>query len=292
MDTSPSTPTSTPTTKPASEVTRTSEQGNGEPIAVAMWGTGGQARVVEEFLGAVGCELVVVCDHDPHATWESETGGTNRICHGWSGFEAFLPTFASESGGRTLYGIVAVGGHDGSDRLRIQARMETLGVRPIAVVHPSAYVASNAMIGPGSQVMAQSAVCALAKVGRGCLINTGSSVDHHCELGDGVHVAPGARLAGGVRVGEHTMVGMGAMVLPRIKIGNQVVIGAGAVVTHDVPDGKVVYGNPARVVKDVSRLSDVHVRGIGPVEPVSPAQGGGAKFLVEGKYDIGPATEE
>ena len=43
-------------------------------------------------------------------------------------------------------------------------------------------------------------------------------------------------------------IGAASIVLPGVTIGNDVVIGAGSVVTHDVPDGVVVVGNPARVV--------------------------------------------
>jgi acetyltransferase-like isoleucine patch superfamily enzyme len=43
--------------------------------------------------------------------------------------------------------------------------------------------------------------------------------------------------------------------LPGVVIGRNALVGAGAVVVSDVPDGKVVVGNPARVVKDISELS-------------------------------------
>ena len=41
-----------------------------------------------------------------------------------------------------------------------------------------------------------------------------------------------------------------ALVLDRRSIGRDVIVGAGSVVTRDVPDGKVAYGSPARIVRD------------------------------------------
>jgi len=42
--------------------------------------------------------------------------------------------------------------------------------------------------------------------------------------------------------------GAGAIILPGITVGEQAIVGAGAVVTHDVPNGAVVAGVPARII--------------------------------------------
>lgn len=74
-------------------------------------------------------------------------------------------------------------------------------------------------------------------------------VSHGCVLGSFVTVCPGAVLAGEVTVGDGVLVGANATVIHGgITIGRNAVIGAGAVVTHDVPEGAVVVGNPARAV--------------------------------------------
>lgn len=56
-----------------------------------------------------------------------------------------------------------------------------------------------------------------------------------------IHIKRGAWLGAGVKV------------LPGITIGEDAIVGAGAVVTKDVPDGAIVVGNPARIVRDVKR---------------------------------------
>lgn len=43
-------------------------------------------------------------------------------------------------------------------------------------------------------------------------------------------------------------------------IGRNALVGAGSVVVRDVLDGKVVVGNPARVIKDVTELTAYEVR--------------------------------
>jgi acetyltransferase-like isoleucine patch superfamily enzyme len=39
-------------------------------------------------------------------------------------------------------------------------------------------------------------------------------------------------------------------------IGRDALVGAGSVVVRDVPDGAVVVGNPARIVRQVSDIED------------------------------------
>lgn len=52
-----------------------------------------------------------------------------------------------------------------------------------------------------------------------------------------------------ITMGNNVMVGAKAMIMPGVHIGNNVIIG-GAVVTHDVPDGVIVAGVPARIIGD------------------------------------------
>jgi len=51
-------------------------------------------------------------------------------------------------------------------------------------------------------------------------------------------------------IGKRCFIGANVIVLPGVTIGDSVVVGCGAVVTKDVPSGRVVAGNPARVVHD------------------------------------------
>jgi UDP-2-acetamido-3-amino-2,3-dideoxy-glucuronate N-acetyltransferase len=48
-------------------------------------------------------------------------------------------------------------------------------------------------------------------------------------------------------VKKRASLGANATILPGLTIGEGALVGAGAVVTKDVPDGAVVYGNPAKI---------------------------------------------
>jgi acetyltransferase-like isoleucine patch superfamily enzyme len=58
----------------------------------------------------------------------------------------------------------------------------------------------------------------------------------------GPHLQPGAKI------------GANATLLPGVIIGRNALVGAGSVVVRDVQAGKVVVGNPARVIRDIGEL--------------------------------------
>lgn len=54
-----------------------------------------------------------------------------------------------------------------------------------------------------------------------------------------------------VAIGDDVWIGANAVVLPGVTVGCHSVVAAGAVVTADVPDGCVVAGVPARIIKRI-----------------------------------------
>ncbi|MCB0911941.1 MAG: acetyltransferase [Propionibacteriaceae bacterium] len=141
--------------------------------------------------------------------------------------------------------VLAVG--DNAVRQRLMAAAPSLiGT----VTSPVAHVSRAAVLGHGTVVMSGAHVGPGAVVGEASLINTGAIVEHDTVLGSSAHIGPGAVLGGGCSAGVRTLVGAGAVVLPGVSIGDDVVIGAGAVVTKPVLGGRVVVGNPARVLEE------------------------------------------
>ncbi len=51
------------------------------------------------------------------------------------------------------------------------------------------------------------------------------------------------------RIKKRASIGSNATILCGVTIGEGAMVGAGSVVTHDVPDGAIVAGNPARPIR-------------------------------------------
>ena len=95
------------------------------------------------------------------------------------------------------------------------------------------------------------------RIGRGSNIQDGSVL--HADVGQaltiGEQVTVGHRvILHGCTVGDGCLIGMGAVVLNGARIGNNCLVGAGALVTEgkDIPDGSLVVGSPAKVIRELA----------------------------------------
>ncbi|AMV71855.1 acetyltransferase [Desulfuromonas carbonis] len=131
-------------------------------------------------------------------------------------------------------------------RQRLYERFKILGYDFATVVHPSAVVASDVVIGEGAQVMAGTVIQPGSQIGCNTIINTRASVDHDCIISDHVHISPGVTFSGGVDVGAGSHIGTGATLIQGVSIGRGCLVSAGAVVVKDISAGIKVRGVPAR----------------------------------------------
>lgn len=99
-----------------------------------------------------------------------------------------------------------------------------------------------------------------------CVILDGAKV----KFGDNVFVAPqcgfytaghpldverrisGLEYALPITVGNNVWIGAHVCVLPGVSIGDNTVIGAGSVVTKNIPANVLAYGNPCRVIREIT----------------------------------------
>ena len=127
-----------------------------------------------------------------------------------------------------------------------KALAEKYNVNWVSLIHPSAVLGLNVVVGKGTVVMANAVINPNASVGEHCIINTGAVVEHDNHIGDYVHLSPNVALGGTVQVGNLCHVGIGAVAKNNINICENTIIGAGAVVVKNINESGTYVGVPAR----------------------------------------------
>lgn len=126
-----------------------------------------------------------------------------------------------------------------------------------ARIEPGAYIREFVSIGKQAVIMMGAVINIGAVIGEGTMIDMNAVVGARGTIGKYCHIGAGAVVAGvleppskqPVIIEDHVLIGANAVILEGVRIGQGSVVAAGAVVTEDVPEGVVVAGTPARIIK-------------------------------------------
>lgn len=92
-------------------------------------------------------------------------------------------------------------------------------------------------------------------IGKNCVLTGCTILGHDASTNTALGLKPGERSPiNPVVIEDNCFIGYGAIVLMGVTVGSGSIVGAGAVVSSDVPPGKVVAGNPAKIICSVEEL--------------------------------------
>ncbi|MGB3654418.1 MAG: DapH/DapD/GlmU-related protein [Rivularia sp. (in: cyanobacteria)] len=156
---------------------------------------------------------------------------------------------------------------------------DNCSIGPNSIIYFDVEIGQNTLIGDNASIREQ------VKIGEFCILSRGVTVNYNtrignrtkimdlthitgnCEIGDDVFISvlvatTNDRAIGkfsydeqriqGPKISNKVAIGAGANILPGVSIGENAVIAAASVVNKDVPSGKMVAGNPARIIKTVA----------------------------------------
>ncbi len=156
-----------------------------------------------------------------------------------------------------------------------------------AVVRSHTVIYAGNVIGSGFQSGHHTLIREENRIGDNVSIGSSSVVEHHVEIADrvrihsqafvpefcileeGAWIGPNVVLTNaphplcprakdclkGPTIRRGAKVGANSTILPAVVVGEGALVGAGSVVVKDVPEGAVVAGNPARVLKSIDELT-------------------------------------
>src|SRR5262245_42189283 len=140
--------------------------------------------------------------------------------------------------------LISVG--DPELRSRLARLLVERGGKFFTLIHPTAYVASTASLGPGCIIGPFANVGSNARLGEHVMLNLYAAAGPDTQLGSCSVISPYGIANGGSIIGDRVFFGTHAVVTPGKKVGSQSRIAAGAVVYRDVPELSLASGNPAR----------------------------------------------
>jgi acetyltransferase-like isoleucine patch superfamily enzyme len=167
-----------------------------------------------------------------------------------------------------------------------------------AVIRSHSVIYAGSVIGDAFQTGHGTLIREHNEIGDRVSVGSHTVVEHHVRLADGVRIHTGAFipefsiLEEGAWVGPHVVftnasyplspgaksslrgphlkpgakIGANATLLPGVVIGANSLVGAGSVVVRDVPDGVIVAGNPARIVRSIDEIAAYRNLGSSPGE--------------------------
>jgi acetyltransferase-like isoleucine patch superfamily enzyme len=149
-------------------------------------------------------------------------------------------------------------------------------IGPHAIIFYDVVLGEFTLVGDGASMREQTRIGCRTVVGRYVTINYNTrigdrvKIQDHSWLAGNMIVEDDVFISGGVgtsndnamgrngydeaqsvgpHIGRGAAIGVGANLLPGVRIGVDALVGAGSVVTRDVPNGAVVMGVPARLVR-------------------------------------------
>lgn len=134
------------------------------------------------------------------------------------------------------------------DILNIEARIE-----------PGSIIRDKVSIGKNAVIMMGAVINIGAEIGEGTMVDMNAVVGARGQLGKRVHLGAGAVVAGVLEppsktpciIEDDVLIGANAVILEGVRVGKGSVVAAGSVVVEDVPNGVVVAGTPAKIIKSV-----------------------------------------
>ncbi len=196
-------------------------------------GCGGHAKVVTDIAYDLGFRKIIYQDVD----LEKKQFLNKSILH--EEFTNFDDYF-----------IVALGDNFLRERVTNNFKKNNPNSDAATLVHPSSYISEYCNIGKGSVVMPLCVINSCSQIGKGVIINSRSSIDHDNYFEDFASTAPGVTTGGNVRIGYRSALSIGAVIKHGTIIGSDTVVGASSFVNKNFSSKKIVYGSPAKIIRD------------------------------------------
>ena len=203
-------------------------------------GAGTYGEVYLAYLQEAGADIVGFLDDDPKYEGQSVRGvpvlgGVSRL--------ADL---------KETEKIEAVYCPLGNNKLRVKflSMARELGYETPNYIHPSVIISPNVSLGKGVYILLGTTIMPHTEIKDYVMISMGVHLAHHNVLDEGVFLSTGCNFGASIHAHKYAYCGISSTIMTGMhELGEDCLIGAGAVVIKDVPNGAVMAGVPAKVLR-------------------------------------------
>ena len=149
--------------------------------------------------------------------------------------------------GENDYVVVAVGMVD--MKVAICDRLKNNGAQFFNLIHPSAIIGSDVVIGEGNIICPNCVLTTNISIGDYNHINVATTIGHDVVIGSYNTFSSHNDITGAVTVGDNNFFGSSVVVAPNKKVGSNNKISAGSIIFRNIKDNMLVMGNPAKSYK-------------------------------------------
>lgn len=114
------------------------------------------------------------------------------------------------------------------------------------LIHNTARIGSNVVMGNGNIVGAYTTIAADSKIGNFNFIQSYTIIGHDVVIGNWNRIDSHVMCVGGISIGNNNNIHTSAMLNHGIKVGNYTRIGACSLITKNVDDEVTMFSNSAR----------------------------------------------
>lgn len=140
-----------------------------------------------------------------------------------------------------------------------------------ARIEPGAIIREKVKIDEGVVILMGAVINIGASIGEKTMIDMNAVIGSNASIGNNVHIGAGAIISGVLEppsssntvIEDNVFIGANAVILEGVRVGKNSIVGAGSIVTKDVPPNVIVYGVPARIIKNRKDIKEEKIKNEG-----------------------------
>lgn len=96
------------------------------------------------------------------------------------------------------------------------------------------------------------------QIGQSCMLAQAATIGKKCFIGGHTVFSDNKNIIrdvkydlNGSRIGDYVRIGLNCIVFPDVTVGENAFIGAGSLINKDIPENKLAYGNPIKIIRNL-----------------------------------------